>query len=84
MAKKLFIITITAEVLYAAESLEDAEKGAERDKRTITRDEEWDLDTSEISFIPYGWEGHCIPFNSDVPLSEYEEYKELVARASGK
>ena len=52
MAKKLLLVTITSEVLYAAESIEEAQAGAELDKYDITRDEEWDMSVSAFSFVP--------------------------------
>lgn len=60
-SKKLYTVTITAEVVVVAESAEAAKEAAE-DARHAGDVEDFDFNAQPLRYLPGSWDGDCIPF----------------------
>ncbi len=58
-AKKLYTVTISAEVVVVAEDSNEAREVAEE---AIHELYDWDLDDRPLRYLPNGWELDAIPF----------------------
>jgi hypothetical protein len=65
--KRLFTVSIEAEVVVLAESQEQAEEIAQKAAGTIDGDQ-WEASpASPMTCMPGGWDGECIPFGDGDP-----------------
>jgi hypothetical protein len=62
--KKLWTVEVSSEVVVLAETRDEAEKEARKLSGLDTGDSEYTA--REMTSIPCGWEGDCVPYGYDV------------------